>query len=116
MKISWFGKGKINTLEGWFLGLSTRDAIKLYIFSSSVLRDGNLSYNRWAGHGKFFSRPAYKKLMDIFIARGWVIWKNPEVKVDGVCLTKSGQVELKYIINQAVKTTEAEIKKSLLFD
>lgn len=117
MNISWVGVDNLkeriirlrisgpgrNELERWFSSLSTRDATKLCIFSYSVLRNGKLSYNCWSGYGKLYSRPAYKKLIEIFMVRGWVVWRDPEVKIQGVCLTALGQIELKNIIDLRAK-------------
>jgi hypothetical protein len=51
----------------------------------------------WTGRGRPFTRSQFQELRDIFLARGWAVWKSGEASSQGVALTRVGRAVVRHL-------------------
>jgi hypothetical protein len=84
--ITWAG-GK----SGAFLDLTSDNTYRLRRYAVGVVRSGSVSYSKWAGHGRLYSRPEYKKMLERFMVYGWIAWVDPFRHTRGYKVTEAGR-------------------------
>lgn len=70
-------------------------ASKLADFARGVLSGEPISERQWSGAGKLFSQTEFRQVRDLFMARGWFRWINPESPQQGFEITPGGRAALR---------------------
>lgn len=80
-------------------------ASKLPDFARGLLAGAPISERHWSGAGALFSQSEFRQVRDIFIARGWLRWSNPEAPQQGLELTPGGRAALRALANGVIPPT-----------
>lgn len=67
------------------------------------------TFSNWAGKGKLYSQPEWKKFVDALIHYGYAKWDKPERHQDGVSLTHDGITVLTRIYEGTRRSRGTEI-------
>lgn len=69
---------------------------KLKRLAEGILQGIPFAESAWTGAGRPFSRSQFHQVRDIFLARGWLRWKNPESVSQGMIPTAQGLAVMRY--------------------
>ena len=82
-----------------FADLPTTKA-KMTDFARGVLAGTPISERHWSGAGALFSQNEFRTIRDIFLARGWLRWSNPEYPQQGAELSPAGKAVLRQFASE----------------
>lgn len=78
---------------------------KMADFARGVLGGTPISERHWSGAGALFSQNEFREIRDLFIARGFMRWANPEYPQQGTELTPAGRSILKTFASDTTSPT-----------
>lgn len=78
---------------------------QLVSLARGLMRGQSFSEDSWSGQGRPFSRSQFRALREVMLSRGWLTWRDPEAKAQGLQLTHAGKAVMKYLSDQQQPTT-----------
>lgn len=79
-------------------------ADRLADFARGVLAGSPISERTWSGAGALFSQSEFRQVRDIFLARGWFRWSNPDAPQQGIELSPAGRAALRALAEHDTPT------------